>query len=243
MDKSLFISMNGADNAMHQLEVITNNLANVNTNGFRSDTTFMRKYEIASKGQQTRAYAQLDKTYTNFDPGSILNTGRDLDLAVDGKGFIAVQSKKGKEGYTRTGGLQITQDGTLMTSSGQFVMGSAGIVNLPPSKKITISPDGTISAMLLGTSQMITVDRIKLVNPDVAQLQKGEDTLFYLKSGSAAPQDPNVAIVSGALEGSNVNIIETMTQLIDLSRNYEIHTNFIKTMSDNTAKANQILAL
>lgn len=243
MDKSLFISMNGADNAMHQLEVITNNLANVNTNGFRSDSTFMHKYEIANQSQQTRAYAQLDKTYTNFEPGSIIPTGRELDIAMDGQGFIAVQSKTGKEGYTRTGGLQITQDGTLMTSSGHFVIGNAGIVNLPPSKKISIAPDGTISALLPGTVDMVMVDQIKLVNPNVSQLKKGEDTLFYLQDNSAAAQDPNAKIVSGALEGSNVNVIDTMTRLIDLSRHYEIHTNFMKTISDNTEKANQLLSL
>lgn len=243
MDKSLFISMNGADNAMHQLQVLSNNLANVNTNGFRADHTFTHKYEVANQGQQTRAYAQLDKSYTNFDPGSILPTGRELDIAMENKGFIAVQSKTGREGYTRSGGLQITQDGTLTTSAGQMVMGSAGIVNIPPAKKVSIASDGTVSALLVGAVDMVTVDRIKLVNPDTSQLEKGEDALFYMKTGNAAVQDPNVKIVSGALEGSNVNVIDTMTQLIDLSRHYESHTSYMKNISDNTGKSNEILAL
>jgi flagellar basal-body rod protein FlgF len=243
MDKSLFISSHGAKNAMRQLEVLTNNMANVNTNGFKADQTFMQQYDASSKDNNTRSYSKLEKIYTNFDPGSIINTGRDLDLAVDGDGFIAVQSKSGREGYARTGSLQMTPDGSLITSAGHLVMGNSGIINIPPSEKLHISPDGSISAVLLGTTDLVPIDKIKLTNPNVTQLQKGEDGLFYMNSGASADDDINVKIVSGALEGSNVNVIDTMAKLIDLSRGYEIHTNYMKTIADNTSKSNEILSI
>lgn len=244
MDKSLFISMNGAQNSMHQLEVITNNLANVNTSAFKADLTYVDQYKVPAKqGQQSRTYSKLESTYTNFDKGPLINTQRDLDIALDGAGFIAVQSKTGKEAYTRAGNLELSADGMLVTQSGNFVIGNGGPIYIPPAEKISISPDGTISARLMGQQEVVQLDRIKLVNPSISTVRKGEDTLFYVQNDGVAAQDFNVKIVSGALEGSNVNAIQTMTQLIELSRHYQIHTNFMKTLADNTTKSNQILEL
>ncbi|VVC77099.1 Flagellar basal-body rod protein FlgF [Aquicella siphonis] len=242
MDKSLFISMNGAYNSMRQLEIITNNLANVNTTAFRADSTFIRAHEVNSGGQQSRVYSRLDKTYTNFKQGNIFNTDRDLDVAINGDGFIAVQSKSGREGYTRAGSLQI-RNGILTTQTGEIVMGNGGPINIPPAEKISISPDGTVTARFIGETEFVPVDKIKLTNPKVAELQKGTDTLFYLNGNGTAPYDPNVTVISGGLEGSNVSAIETMTQLIELTRQYQIHTNFMKTIADDTAKINQVLEL
>lgn len=243
MDRSLFISMSGAKNSMRELEVETNNLANVNTTAFRADSSFMEQYKVASQGQQSRVYAKVGKTYTNFKQGPMINTERDLDIALDGPGFIAVQSKTGREGYTRAGSLQLGQDGNLTTTEGQLVMGNAGVINIPPAQRIHISPDGSVSAQFVGSPDLVTIDRIKLTNPEINQLQKGQDGLFYMPDGGTAMQDINVKILTGALEGSNVNAIETMTRLIDLTRHYEIHTRFMKTMGDDTSKANELLAL
>lgn len=243
MDQSLFVSSNSANNATRQLEVLTNNLANLNTTGFRYDQVYSQQYNVKDPNLGTRTFSQIAGTYTNFTHGSIMSTSRDLDLAIRESGFIAVQSQAGKEGYVRTGSLMLSQDGSLMTSKGDFVLGTAGIINVPPAQKIQISPDGTVSAILLGTTDVVTIDKIKLVNPDTSGLQKGEDGNFYLVSGGTVDQDETVNVVTGALEGSNVNVIETMARLIDLSRNYEIHTNYMKNISDNTAKSNQILEL
>lgn len=242
MDQSLYVSMGGAKNAMRQLEVITNNLANVNTTAYRSDSSYISQFQVPGKGDQTRVFGKLERTFTNFDKGSVLNTERDLDVALDGEGFIAVQSKTGKEGYTRAGSFEL-QNGVLMTKSGNMVMGNGGAINIPQAEKLHISNDGTISAKFAGAPDFVTIDQIKLVNPQTSQLQKGADGLFYLNNGTSALQDSSVKIITGALEGSNVNAIDTMTQLIDLSRHYEIHTNFMKTTADNTSKANQILEL
>jgi flagellar basal-body rod protein FlgF len=242
MDKSLYISMNSAYNAMRQLEVMTNNLANVNTTAFRADSTYVQQQPVKETGMQSRVYSKLDKTYTDFKKGSILSTDRDLDIALDGDGFIAVQSKSGKEAYTRAGSLQL-KNGVLTTQSGELVLGNGGAINISNADRISIAPDGTISARYIGETEMVAVDRIKLTNPQTSELQKGPDSLFYLPNGGTAPQDENVKIVSGSLEGSNVSAIETMTQLIDLTRHYQIHTNYMKTIADNTAKSNQLLEI
>lgn len=243
MDKSLFVSMNGAKNSMRELEIVTNNLANANTTGFRGDATYSSQYHSKDAANETRVYAKLAGTFTDFTQGPILNTQRDLDVAIDGPGFIAVQSLSGKEGYTRAGDLQIDETGALKTSRGELVMGNAGTISIPQAQRISIGPDGMVLAQFAGQNDMVPIDQIKLINPDVNKLSKGEDRLFYLPQGTVTDADPSVKIIPGALEGSNVNVIEAMTKIIDLSRSYEIHTNFMKTMSENSIKANGLLDL
>lgn len=242
MDKSLFISMSGAQNASRQLEIITNNLANVNTTGFRADSTYLEQHQVAKTGNQSRVYAKLNTTYTDFKQGAILSTDRDLDVALNGDGFIAVQSKSGQEAYTRIGNLQV-KNGMLTTQNGNLVIGSSGPIAIPDAQRLNIAPDGTVSALFVGETELTPIDKIKLTNPKLNELKKGDDGLFYFNEQGIAQADPNVTIMSGSLEASNVNAIETMTQLIDLTRNYQIHTNFMKTIMDNTAKANQLLDL
>lgn len=240
MDKSLFISMSGAKNSSRQLEIITNNLANVNTTAFRADSSYIDQHKVTSDANESRVYAKLNHTYTDQKSGSIFNTDRDLDCAIQGEGFIAVQSKSGQEAYTRAGNLQI-KDHILMTQAGNLVLGNGGAITIPDAQRIQISPDGTISALFVGNTDMVPIDKIKLTNPNVNELRKGEDTLFYLNGNGSATVDNNIRLIPGSLEGSNVNAIETMTQLIELTRNYQIHTNFMKTIMEDTAKENQLL--
>lgn len=240
MDKSLFINMGGAGNSMHELEVITNNLANANTPGFRSDTIFNEKYQQAS-GDQSRIYARMAGTYSDFNQGPIIKTERDLDVAINGKGFIAVQSKEGKEGYTREGSLRVNADGVLTTSEDQLVLGAGGPITIPPATKMHISSDGSISIIPPGATALVKIDQIKFVNPGEKTISKGKDGLFYSNDGNAIQSSQDVEIITGAIEGSNVSVIDAMTRLIELSRNYQTHTNFIKTISEDTTKSNQIL--
>lgn len=241
MDKLLFVSMNGAKNSMRELEILTNNLANVNTTGFRADATMSTPFKVKTGDNQSRVYAKMDKVFTDFKTGPMITTRRDLDVAVSGPGFIAVQSASGKEGYTRAGDLELGEDGILKTHGGHLVMGNSGIINLPNVTKIEISGDGTISGLFPGAPDLVPLDKIKLVNPDVKEMAKGKDGLFYSNKGSSLDSDSNVNILTGTLEGSNVNAIEVMTKIIDISRSYEMHTNFMKTMAENAIKSNQIL--
>lgn len=246
MDKLLYVSMNGANNSMHQMEVLSNNLANINTTGFRADSTAIASSQVKnrSNADQSRVYASVGKTFTDFTQGPMLSTQRDLDIAVEDEGFIAVQAKNGGEGYTRNGNLHINEDGVLQTGAGDIVMGGKGAIMIPTdAEKIHIGEDGTITAKLPATPIMIPVDQIKLVNPDLQTLHKGMDGLFHLADNAAAEQDSTVKIQTGVLEGSNVNAIAVLTQIIDLSRSYEIHTGFMKTMIENAGKSNQLLSI
>lgn len=241
MDRAAYLGMHGAKSSMHQLEIITNNLANANTPGFRADFEVTKQQTVNEQGQQTRVFSTLDSTYIDFKPGPVINTGSDLDIAISGDGFLAVQTKNGGEAYTRAGNLQLTNEGILTTSNGDMLLGDSGLISIPPAEKISIAKDGTVSARLIGTTELVTIDRIKLANPVLSDLQKGESGLFYLKTGDTAIRDNNIQITQGALEGSNVNTIETLTKLIDLSRHFEQQTNLLQTLSENATKANQIL--
>lgn len=244
VDKASFIGMTGAENSLRQLEILTNNLANANTTAFRGDYEVMHQKVInANDSKQSRVYSALDGSYTDFRPGPIIETGRDLDLAISGPGFIAVQSSSGEEAYTRAGNLQLNQNRMLVTKTGELVLGNNGVINIPPAEQLNISNDGTVSARLLGTNELVPIDRIKFTNPDVSHLSKGADGLFHMTEGETAPVDPNIKIIFGALEGSNVSPIETLTKLIELSRHFEVHTNLMKSMAENSGKANQLLEL
>jgi flagellar basal-body rod protein FlgF len=241
VDKALFLGTSGAKSTMQQLEMIANNLANVNTAGFRGDFEVLKQAATADK-QDTRTYSVASKSYSDFRPGPVVETGRDLDVAVSDRGFIAVQSPTGKEGYTRAGNLQI-KNGVLMTQGGDIVMGTSGPINVGAVDRINIGTDGTVSAQIKGDTLLVKVNQIKLVSPPLNQLQKGQDGLFYLENGGNVKPDPNLTLTPRALEGSNVNPVETLTSLIELSREFEMHTNLMKTMESESTKANQILQL
>lgn len=242
MDKAMFIGTHGAKNSMHQLEVLTNNLANINTTGFRADYVATKQFNVDANGMHARSYEVLDKTYSDFKTGPLLHTDRDLDVAVGDKGFLSVQAKSGQEGYTRAGDLQI-KDGFLTTQSGHLVMGMSGLINVGQAEKVTIGADGTVSIRTKGDHNMVAINRIKLVSPPLSQLQKGSDGLFYVSGGTSVKQDNNLRLTTGALEGSNVNPVETLTSLIELSRQFDLNSDLMKSMSEDGSKANQILQM
>lgn len=237
----MFIGSHSAKGSMSELEMITNNLANVNTTGFYADHISFKQVDVKDKLMPTRTYSQAEKSYTDFTPGPILNTGRDLDISVNNKGFIAVQSASGTEAYTRAGDLQI-QNGMLTTRGGAFVMGQSGPINISSdAQRIFIAADGTISAKIIGQTNPIALDKIKLVSPPIDQLQKGNDGLFYVGNGTTVSPDSNLRVQVGTLEGSNVNPVEALTSLIELSRQFEMRANLLSEMSQQASKGNQLL--
>lgn len=243
VDTALFVGMTGAKQSMHSLRVISNNLANANTLGFRADYETIKTVPTNQNKMQTRIYSRPDKTYSDFKQGPIIKTGGDLDIAINGQGFIAVQTKEGKEAYTRAGNLQITKDGLLVTGKGDVVLGSNGVMTIPPSNRISIGERGTISVQPRGQSpnELTTLGNIKLVDIPHNQLQKGVDGLFYLSEGASATASDAVRITSGALEGSNVDPVRALSELIDISRQFEMHTKLMKSIEDNSGKSNQLL--
>lgn len=243
VDTALFVGMSGAKEAMHSLQVISNNLANANTIGFRADYETIKSLPVTSDAKETRVYSAPDRTYSDFKPGAIMKTGSDLDVALSGPGFIAVQTKEGKEAYTRAGNLRITPQGVLVTQRGDIVLGSTGVITIPQATKIHIGERGGVSAQLIGDGEkdLTELGSIKLVDAPPSQLQKGEDGLFYLAEGATAMPSDKVTLVSGALEGSNVDPVRALTEIIDISRQFEMHTKLMRALEDNTMKANQLL--
>jgi flagellar basal-body rod protein FlgF len=245
MDELIYIAMTGAKQTEYAQAINSNNLANISTTGFRADLHSFSSIPIEGPGVDSRVNAVVDSYGTDMSHGPIMNTGRNLDIAIQGEGFIAVQAPDGGEAYTRAGDLRVDSGGLLTTGTGHLVIGDGGPVALPPNMSLLIGRDGTISMQPLGSGPetLTIVDRVKLANPDPTLLQKGEDGLFYLPEGEIADADASVKVTGGALERSNVNVAKTLVNMIELARQYEMQVNLIKTSEENADAAAQMLQL
>ena len=243
MDKFLYVAMSGAKETLRAQAANSHNLANASTNGFRADLSAFQSRAVAGSGYASRVYATNSTTGWDESVGAQMYTGRDLDIAVQGDGFIAVQGRDGREAYTRAGDLFVDANGQLMTKTGLPVLGDGGPLSVPPNNSLAIAPDGTISIVPQGQGPETTasIGRIKLVNPGNQNLDRGEDGLFRMKDGSDAPADANLRVASGALESSNVNAAEAMVNMIELARNFELQVKAIKAAEDNGAASSQLL--
>lgn len=200
-----------------------NNLANVSTPGFRADLAKAESAYLQGQGVESRTYATLGETMVDFSEGTINATGRALDVAINGKGWIAVQDAQGNEAYSRRGDLRVDTVGRLLNGTGQQLIGESGPIALPPHSQLTIGADGGISIVPLGESAdaVAQVDKIRLVNPAEDNLTKGLDGLIRQRDETIAERDEMVQLVSESLETSNVNSVEAMVNMIDLARQFE----------------------
>ncbi len=245
MDKALYISMSGAKQSMLAQQAHSNNLANVNTTGFKNDFAQARSMPVYGEHHPTRAYAMTERPGTNFEQGPLNETGRDLDVAIKGDGWIAVQAPDGSEAYTRAGDLQTDINGILRTGSGLAVLGNGGPVSIPPAASMELGADGTISIVPLGQTPdaIAEVDRIKLVNPPRDQIEKGLDGLIRVKGGDPAVVDADVRLESGFLEASNVNAVDSLTEILSLARQYELHVKVMSAADENSEAAARLLQI
>lgn len=245
MDRMLYVAMSGAKQTMLAQTTNSNNLANANTTGFRADLAAFRSMPVYGPGEPTRVYAMAERPGVDTTSGTLITTGRELDVAIKDDGWIAVQAKDGSEAYTRAGNLHITDGGILSTGSGLPVLGNGGPVALPPSEKIEIGTDGTISIRGIGqsASTLTVLDRIKLVKIDGSTLVKGGDGLMRKMDGENAAPDATVNLISGALETSNVSAVDSMVNMITLARQYEAQIKMMKTAEDTDTAATQLLSI
>lgn len=254
MDKLLYVSMSGAKQNLVGVSINANNLANARTAGFRADFEQQRSMQAFGDGHPTRVFAMEERPGSKMHHGSIQTTGRDLDIAVSGRGWLAVQDNQGKEAYTREGNLQITSDGLLTTAKGVPVIGEGGPIVLPlPIEKVEIGPDGTVTVRPQGAPAnfLEVVDRIKLIEPPSDNdLTKGLDGLFRHKTSVLANDlcgfceaSPNVQIVSGALEMSNVNPVEEMVNMISHQRQYELQIKMMQKAEEIDSSQDQLLRI
>ena len=243
MDRFLYVAMTGASETLRLQAVNNHNLANASTTGFRKDLAAFQTREVVGPGHASRAYATGGHAGWDASTGSLQATGRDLDVAVQGAGWIAVQGRDGREAYTRAGDLRLDPDGNLVNGAGHAVIGDGAQLNVPPHASLQVGVDGTISIVPLGQGPetVATVGRIKLVAPADADLVKGDDGLFRMRDGSEAPAAAGVQLASGTLESSNVDVAEAMVQMIELSRRFELEVKAMRAAEDNGAAATQLL--
>lgn len=246
MDHLLYIAMSGAKENMNGMALRSNNLANASTTGFKADFEQARSMQAFGEGLPTRVFSLTERPGQNFDAGAVIMTERELDVAIQGDGWLAVQAQDGNEAYTRSGSLQISPLGMLETVTGLPVLGDDGPIQLPvPLAKVEIAQDGTVSALPLGApaDAIAPVGRIKLVRPVNNELDKGTDGLFRRKDGQIAEVSADVSLLKGALEGSNVNAVGEMTYMISLQRQFEIQVKMMKSAEEMDRQQNQLLRI
>jgi flagellar basal-body rod protein FlgF len=245
MDRSLYIAMSGAKQTLLAQTANANNLANTQTTGFKSDFEQFRSMPVFGPGYPARVYAMTERPGTDLTMGPIQTTGNELDVAINGEGWLAVEGQDGREAYTRSGDLHITPEGLLQNGSGLAIIGDNGPIAIPPADKIEIGTDGSISIVPLGEAPntLAIVDRIKLVNPDLNNLEKLNDGLIYTKDGGVLEADADVSLIQGALEGSNVNAVGALVEMIELARNFELQTKVMKNADDNSGVTAKLMQM
>jgi flagellar basal-body rod protein FlgF len=246
MDRMIYVAMTGAKHTLARQENIAQNLSNASTNGFRSVVNAFRSVPVQGGGTPTRTFVVDSTAGANLTQGSITHTGADLDIALRGEGWIAVQLADGSEAYTRDGSLTTSPDGILQTRAGLAVAGESGPITLPPGNKIVIADDGTVTATPEGGQQAAgtIIGRIRLVNPPVADMSRGADGLFrYGGQDQPPPADASVKVAAGALESSNVNVTESMVDMIEQARQYDLQIKALQTAEDDAKQASSLLTL
>ncbi len=245
MDRNLYIAMSGAKQTLLAQTANSNNLANAQTTGFKTDFEQFRAMPVFGPGYPSRVYAMTERPGTDFSMGPVHTSGRELDIAIKGEGWLAVQGADGEEAYTRAGDLRITPQGLLQTGSGLQLLGEDGPITIPPANKIDIGNDGTISIVPQGenAATLAVVDRIKLVKPLQDNLEKRSDGLVYLKQGEVPPADADVEVIQGALEGSNVNAVAAMVEMIELARHFELQSKVMKNADDNSGVTAKLMQM
>ena len=246
MDRALYIAMSGAKQNTWGQAAHANNLANASTTGFRSDYTQSRAQGVFGEHFPTRAYAMTERPASDLRGGPMIETGRNMDLAIEGEGWFAVVGPDGQEAYTRVGDLSGDPLGRLINGHGQQLIGAGGPVVLPEFEKIDISRAGIVTIQPMGDVPAAVAEpvQLKLVNPDPDLLEKSEDGLFRFREEGTPPAQPdlNITVAGGFLEGSNVNAVTEMTSLIQLNRQYEMQVKLMKRADELAAATTQIIS-
>ena len=237
MDRLIFTSNATIKEMATARQVLVNDLANLSTVGFKSSyDVALKSVKVEGAGFDSRFQAQaVSRDSIRMTPGSIMATGRPMDIALADKAVLAVQASNGEMAFTRRGDLKINPQGQLENGSGHLVLGGGGPITIPPGMMVSINPDGTIYARdpaQTGAEPSVLIDQLRLRDSTDVPLGRRMDGLFQVEG-----KDPGTDIAVGttslklipqALEGSNVNAIEAMTRLIDQSRSFETQIRIIK---------------
>ncbi|HAD09513.1 MAG TPA: flagellar basal-body rod protein FlgF, partial [Porticoccaceae bacterium] len=245
MDRLLYVAMSGADMASTSQIINGQNLANASTPGFKADTIAFSEALLAGQGYESRSFTRVSKIGTNTEHGKMQATGRDMDVAINGEGWMAVQALDGSEAYTRRGDLRIDSLGLLTNGEGRPILGNGGPIAVPPHAKFEVGSDGTVSILPLGQnpSGLAVVDRIKLVKIDTEFLQKGGDGLMRSTAVEPVLPDASVRVSSGYLEASNVSSVEAMVEMIELARAFEMQIEMMNVAKELDQSTSQLVKM
>lgn len=236
----LYTALSGAKQNQVAMEIRANNLANVSTTGFKADLERSVAYQLEGYGFETRIMSQSQKAGTNFSPGQLQATGRSLDLAIQGQGYLTVATENGQQAYTRAGNLLVDGNGAV-TINGRPLLTDAGPLVLPEYQQVDFGNDGIVSIVPQGGGAQIEVGQIKLVSPDISGLTKGQDGLFRLANNAVAEQSEQVNIVAGFLESSNVNAVHELISSMAVNRQFEMQIKMMKTADTLAQQGNKLV--
>lgn len=243
MDRALYTALSGATRVMTEQQVRSNNMANLSTDGFKADYINAMAVSVEGDGFDTRIHSRNGEQWTDKSAGRLEYTGRELDVAIEGDGWFTLMDEQGNETFTRDGAFHVDAEGVLRGKNNLMVSGDGAPVVLPPYEKLEVGADGRISVRPAGANQgqIVEIGVLKLVNPDPADLSKREDGLFRLPQDAAGELDPEVTMVSGYLEGSNVNAVREMVSFISLSRNFEMQLKMMQSTEVVAEAGDQLL--
>jgi len=240
MDALIYTAMSGAERALRGQQVHANNLANMDTGGFRANMELSAAQAVNGYGYDDRHMSQLQANALSTKPGTMKSTGRDLDVAIAGNGFLTVQSANG-EAYTRAGNMTLDENGTLRVN-GDVVLGEGGPITLPEYTNIAIGTDGTISIQAPGTTTMQVIDKLRLVKAEASELTKNTQGLLVARDGNPLATDPTVVLRPGHLEGSNVSAVEEMVSVMSLNRTFEIQMKLFSATDSMAQAGNRLIS-
>ena len=242
MDKLIFTAVSGAEHTLRAQQVHANNLANMDTPGFRANLELVTSQQLGANvnyGYDDVHMARTQADAISTRPGTVRETGRPLDVAINGNGYFAVEFG-GNEAYTRAGAIDIDANGALSVN-GRPLLGEGGPIVLPPHSAVEIGLDGTISVMAEGATTMQVIDKLRLVTAEGPELTKNEAGLIVSRNGDQLQADPNISVRSRALEGSNVSAIEEMVATMALNRSFELQMKLFQAGDKMNEAGNRLL--
>lgn len=245
MDRALYVAMSGATQVMRAQEVNNNNIANAGTTGFRAEIAALQDAAVSGPGQPTRVNALAADGGWDSSSGALQSTGNALDVALGQNNWLAVQASDGSEAYTRAGDLRVNALGQLSNAAGHAIMGDGGLISVPPNSSISIGGDGTVSIVPMGQgpATQATVARLKVVTAQPSQLVRGDDGLMRAAPKQKLDAASGTVLASGMLESSNVNLPQSMVNMIELARQFELQVKMMKTVEDNEASSQKIMQM
>ena len=241
MDRLIYTSLTAMRGSMSRQTAIANNLANAQTPGFRADIANAQSLWLDGSGLDARALVSEEVLGADMRAGTVTQTGRDLDIAMQGDALLVVQATNGEEAYTRRGDLQISPSGLLTTGDGHPVQGGQGPVTIPPADAISIDQEGRVWIVPQGgdPENPQEVDRLRLATPTGSEIAKGLDGLFRVKGEGILPDDPEARLLTRSLEGSNVTATSALVEMIEASRSWDTQLKMISDVRDmDSATAN-----